>query len=543
MHLANGPFALPLLLICLALTALTALSVFRKRLIIRSLLSQGQMGRLLSGRDPVLSAARTAALAACLYLAAFSALDPRWGTKSSVNPVEGIDVVFVMDISRSMLASHPGPGSPDRLTAARKYASHLMGLLDGNRIGMTAFAGFAFNVIPLTTDTAAASLFLNELSTDMIDVQGSNLEDALRKALELFEKEALTHRAVVMFTDGEDTEFEPMSQARIARERGVPVFTVWLGGPDGGWIPLTGADGRTADYLKKNGQIVTSRPNPELLRRISAETGGHSFRAEEASVLEIARRLDSIRKTRFGSNVYEYMEPQYQYFLLLAVICLVLSLFLPERGFRKKLLGSVLAAGALIGAGIPGPLHASEASRGVGEYRRGKYENALESFRKAAVRDPKNEKLKFNEGASLFRLRRPEESAAAFSGLTNSRDRAVREKSLYNFGVASHETGRREDASDAYRRLLQSLSPESPLYEKTVRNLLYLKKTEPPRDGGGGDDGEGPQDRQQTNRGKAKEIAPTDVDQILSLIEEEEKKNLRRKERAPGQRSYPKNDW
>ncbi len=303
MHLANGSIWSWILIFVSIITAIIIYSYFRKKNLINKLFSKSQQNLLLSNLSQPARAVKIISLILALFFICFAVLDPRWGTKSVQATIEGIDVVFVLDISKSMTTPDV---VPNRLEVSKKLSSQLMSLLLGNRIGITAFAGYAFNIIPLTTDINASSVFLNELTTDMIDVQGTNLEDAIKKAMELFEKDTLTHKAIVIFTDGEDYEFSPLNQVQLAKEKGITIFTVGIGTPNGGQIPLYDDKGNIIDYLKKDGKTVTSRLNEALLTKISEETKGFYISGNENSMISLAKRLDEIKKSRFGSNIYEF---------------------------------------------------------------------------------------------------------------------------------------------------------------------------------------------------------------------------------------------
>lgn len=556
MHLANGGWAVFVFIVVVLLTALVLFAFYRKTYLIRSLFSRNQQEFLLSNLNQPARLLRTFALLLALYFIAFSALDPRWGTKNVQADIEGIDIVFIMDISRSMLTPD---AVPNRLEASKRLSVQLMNLLLGSRIGITAFAGYAFNVIPLTTDVNAAALFLNELSPDMMDVQGTNLEDAIKKALELFEKEALTHKAIVIFTDGEDYEFSPLNQVRLAREKGIAIFTVGVGTPNGGSIPLFDANGNQVDFLKKDGQVVVSKLNDKLLAQIAAETHGIYVYGNENSIITLSKRLDEIKKSRFGSNLYEFMEPQFQYFLVIGLLLLFIYLLLPDRKMPGSAVSIVIAV-LLLSFG--GRAFSSDASSGCREYKKGNYDQALEYFQRSIVKDPANEKVRFNEGDALLKLKKNDDSIRAFGGLIRSKDRGIRGKSLYNLGNAYLEKGDVTNAVMYYRSVLENEKPGSKLYKKALNNLLFAKRMPPQQqqqqqqnDRNKQDQDKkqepGKQDRQKDKdkqnrpdqQPQAEPVSPSQVENLLNLIEEEEKKHIGKKERDKTVRVYPQNEW
>lgn len=556
MHLANGGIWFFILSFFIILSALILFSYFYRKALFDQLFSRSQKDFILSNFNPLARFIRTIMLLAALLFVSFSLLDPRWGTKSLQADIEGIDVVFIMDISRSMITPDV---QPDRLSNARKLSGQLMSLLLGNRIGITAFAGYAFNVVPLTTDVNAATIFLNELSPDMIDVQGTNLEDALKKALELFDKDALTHKAIVLFTDGEDYEFSPLSQVEAAKNRGISIFTVGIGTPNGGQIPLFDQRGNLVDYLKKDGKVVTSKLNDALLSKIASETHGIFVYGNDNSIITLAKKLDEIKKSRFGNNLFEFMEPQFQYFLLFGLLCLFIALLLPERRIR---ISAPLVLLCLLFINGNNGLYASDASKATSEYRKGKYEEALQNFQKAIIKKPDNEKLRYNEGNTLYQLQKYNEAATSYLGLTNSKDPQIRDRALFNLGNSYLDKQEAGNAIEAYRQILENGDTKNPIYRKALKNFLYAKQQQKNqnqnqqqnKNQNSSSDNKQNQDKQNQNRNKnedeknqanaqQKPISPSDVENLLNLIEEEEKKHLSKKERDKTIRNYPRNEW
>jgi tetratricopeptide (TPR) repeat protein len=561
MHFANGSSAAALFMIFLVLAGMVFLSGYFKSRIINNLFSKNQQDLLFSNFNRPARNIRHIALAAGLFLICLSLLDPRWGTKSSQVEIEGIDMVLVMDISRSMTTPDV---TPSRLELSKKLSIQLMSLLLGNRIALTAFAGFAFNVVPLTTDINAIAIFLNELSPDMIDIQGTNLEDALKKAIELFERDALTHKAIVVFTDGEDYEFSPLNQVRIARDKGISVFTVGIGTPNGGMIPLYDKNGNFADYLKKNGTPVTSRLNENLLSQIASETKGFYVHGDENSITMLAKKLDEIKKSKFGNNVYEFMEPQYQYFLLAGLLLLFIYLLLPDRKLTLTLRN--IGAIAVLFLFVQNSGYSSEASKGTSDYKKGGYEDALKHFQKGIMLDPKNEKLRFNEGDSLYQLQKYDDAMASFSGLTNSKKNIIRDKAAYNIGNTYLEKQDFQKAMESYRPLLENPGIDKNLFKKVLQNFLYakLQQKQQQQNQNQNSNQQNKQDKQKQDKNKDKDnkqnqdqkkqdkekqqmqnkpISPSDVDNLLNLLEEEEKKHLTKKEKDKTIRIYPRNEW
>ncbi|MGC8765997.1 MAG: VWA domain-containing protein [Brevinematia bacterium] len=493
-----------------------------------------------------------------LFFVIFSMLDPRWGNKTQKLTLEGIDIVLVFDVSRSMLTKDV---LPDRLGSAKNLASKILANLKGNRVGVTAFAGYAFNVLPLTTDIDAVNSFVSELSTEMIDLQGTNLEDAIKKALELFDFSELTHKAIVIITDGEDLEFSPLKQVKEAVEKGVKIFTVGIGTPAGGTIPLYDENGNIVDYLKKDNKVVVSKLNEKLLQEISTKTGGEFIYGNYGNISLLIRRLDEIKKSKFGTGIYEFLEPQFQYFLFIAVLLLFIYLFLPEKRINLfKIFGIVIIFSIFNYDNV----FASFKTRGVQEYRKGNYEKALELFQKALIKEKNNGKLFFNQGNTYFKLNKFDEAEISFERNLKSKDERLKLKSYYNLGNTLLERGDFSRAIESYRYILENENPNTDLFKKSLLNFLYAKQQIENNTNNQNQNQNQEQNQKNKNDNKnsqknqsssssssqsqsienqPKQYSPTDVENLLNLIKEEEKKHIGKKEKAKVLNAYPQNEW
>jgi Ca-activated chloride channel family protein len=564
MHLANRDIWLWILLAVLALTGLIIWSFMRRRSIVRRAFSEGQKASLLSNFSPGARLFRTIILGMSLFFLGLAILDPRWGSQAVEREMSGIDIVFLMDISASM-DTEDVPGS--RLGYAKQLSQQLMSLLAGNRIGVAGYAGFGFKVIPLTADINAAILFLNELSTSMIDIQGSNLEDGLKTAMELFDKQALTHRAIVVFTDGEDYEFSPLEQAKQAKQSGIRVYTLGIGTPEGAKVPILDQYGAVKDYMMEGGKTVVSRLNETLLKSVAQESGGIYAPGTEDGILQIAKNLGELEKSKFGSNIYEFMEPQYQYFLTAAVLLLLIFILMPDRKLNTRKPAVPLAV-LLLALLLPVGGYASDASDGVKSYKKSEYQKALQFFQKAITADPKNELLRYNEANSYYQMKQYAPAMTGYLSLTNSKNNDAQAKAFYNLGNAFAAQKDYKNALLSYKYVLDHADPKSEVFQRALKNFVFLKQKFPPqqqkddqkeekdnKDEENKDQNKDQKDdkkekepknpdnqqkQQQQQAQQQKPISPTDIENLLNLIEEEEKKHLTDKEKPTGKLIYPK---
>ena len=273
---------------------------------------------------------KTALVVGAVALAMVALARPQFGTRVETVRSVGQDIVVAVDLSQSMLAEDV---APNRLERARLAILRLMSQLDGDRIGLVAFAGDAFVQSPLTVDYSAAALFLGAMEPDIMPVQGTDLGAALGVSLDALE-DAREARVLIVVTDGEDHEDNFSAELDRAVASGVRIYTVGIGSAEGVPIPLFDDQGRQQGFLKDDdGAVVTTRLDEETLRAVASATGGEYVRvgaggsAFEDLVDEIAgadgEALDAQRITQF--------QEQYQIFLGLALLLLLAESLISDR--------------------------------------------------------------------------------------------------------------------------------------------------------------------------------------------------------------------
>lgn len=285
--------------------------------------------RLLEGREPRRTALRLGLVLLGGAVGVVALAGPKWGLRMERVETRGTDVMFAVDVSTSMAAQD---FSPNRMEAARRELQELMRLLQGNRMGLVAFAGAAFTFSPLTTDSGATELFLDGVSPAAVPIPGTALGDALRAAMERFPADSGTGY-IVLLTDGEDHHSDPLGAARAAAQRGIRVITLGIGTPEGDAVPELDAQGRPMGQLvDEGGEPVRSRLDEKTLQEIARITDGAYFRVQPGA--DAARQAaDAIRKgeTRAldARNESRYQE-RFQLFLALAVGLILMGRLLPE---------------------------------------------------------------------------------------------------------------------------------------------------------------------------------------------------------------------
>lgn len=274
------------------------------------------------------------ALKFIVILLAFSGIiialvNPKIGTKVETVKREGIDIVFAIDVSKSMLAEDV---APNRLEKSKQIVSQIINKLGNDRIGIVGYAGSAYPVLPITSDYSVAKMFLQNMNTDIVSSQGTAISDAIELSASFFD-DPQTSKLLILISDGEDHGEGAEEAAEKAREKGMKIITVGVGTEKGGPIPIK-KRGITESFKRdNNGEVVVTKLYPEGLKRIAERTkGGYVYGGSTREVSEyVNNALQNIEKTEFESKQIADYESQYQWFLGAAFLLLLLDVFLLER--------------------------------------------------------------------------------------------------------------------------------------------------------------------------------------------------------------------
>lgn len=268
-------------------------------------------------------------LAVIIVLLCIALANPKIGTKIETVKREGVDVVFAIDVSKSMLAEDV---APNRLEKAKRLVFETMSQLKGDRIGIVAYAASAYPQLPLTTDHSAAKMFLQSMNTDMLSSQGTAIQEAIRMGSNYFDENLPTSRILVIISDGEDHEMGATEIATEALNQGITIYTVGVGSQKGAPIPIK--EGNTQTYKRdRNGEVVITHLNRELLEQIAQNAGGKYINGDNTkeAVEEIVKILDGTEKSEFETQKFVDYKDQFQWFLAGALLLLILDFFIFER--------------------------------------------------------------------------------------------------------------------------------------------------------------------------------------------------------------------
>lgn len=272
---------------------------------------------------------------------------PVWGVDAEVVEARGVAIVVALDVSTSMDAQDVVPSRIDR---AKLAVRDLLAEGDGNLFALILFAGDAFVQFPLTTDVESAATFVNAASTRSVSRQGTAIEDALRLSLSVIDQRISADAAIVLMTDGENHEGDPVAAAQSAADRGVPVHVIGYGSPEGAIIPIYDASGQIVDYKTDQGRnIVQSRLDEPILQEIAALTGGLYQRASDSGVevVNLLNELAALQSDVLEQRIQTRAVPRFAIFVALALLALTVERLLPETRSTKSNATNGAAVGAV----------------------------------------------------------------------------------------------------------------------------------------------------------------------------------------------------
>lgn len=257
-------------------------------------------------------------------------VNPKMGTKMETVKREGIDIIFAIDVSKSMLAEDI---APNRLEKSKQLVSQIINQLGNDRIGIIAYSGNAFPVLPITTDYSVAKMFLQTMNPGMISTQGTSIDEAINLAATFVNKKDKTNKLLIIISDGEDHSDDSESAAEEAKKLGIKIITIGVGTEKGGTIPLKRNGVVESLQRDQNNEVVTTKRNTDVLKIIAKTTkGGYvDGNSTKEVVAYVKNALDNIEKTEFESTQMANFISQFQWFLGFGFFLLFVDIFLLER--------------------------------------------------------------------------------------------------------------------------------------------------------------------------------------------------------------------
>lgn len=416
---------------------------------------------------------------------------PRFGTHLVKMEREGVDLVLALDTSLSMLAEDM---QPNRLERAKQEMIDLIKGLQGDRVGIVVFAGDAFALCPLTVDYDAALMFVRSVGIDAVPEPGTAIGKAIEKSVALFETSKGRDRAIILVTDGESHEGEPIKEARVAGEKRIKIYAIGIGNPAGDLIPMRGTGGGIEGYKKdRRGETVLTRLDEATLQEIAAASDGKYLPAtrEGLELRVLYDEISGMEKKKIKGEFVERRKDRFPIFLGFSLFFLLIDVIVATRGGSRSIekakplhtgatglwllavfvfaLSSVLV---LPWAASAKKINRGKVSAGNDYYKAGQYDKALFLYREAlgdSADLPKNPQgVLYNQGNALYMMEKYPEALEHYQ-LSFSEDTTLTGRMLHNRGNTLVKQGRLEDAVKSYLGALRFFPDD-----RDVRHNLEL---------------------------------------------------------------------
>jgi len=537
----------------------------RSAIKLREFVSPRLLPQLAGNVDRVRRAIRFAFVLLALALAIIALAKPHWGYTYEDVKRRGLDLLFAVDTSRSMLSNDV---APNRLERVKLAAQDLITELQGDRAGLIAFAGRAFLQAPLTIDYDAAVESINDLDTKTIPEGGTNISEAIALATQTFGKSAMGNRALIIFTDGEELSGDAVTEAKKAADAGVKIFTVGVGTAQGSLIPVEG-QGEAGFVKDAKGQVVKSKLDENRLREIAQATGGiylHLESGPQTMRQLYADGLSKLKTAEIDARLSSRPIERYEWPLAGAIVALIASLFINDRKRAQTPRRSPIKREVLVTASLLFVAAAEvNAVSGIDLYNKGRYEDAYAQFQKDLqnnINPADMPKMQFDAGAAAYKLRNYDKALEAFSQSLVDRSPRLQEQSRYNlgrtledradFGKTNEETLKDlENAAQHYEQALK-LDPQDKaaaerleIVRKKIEKLKQHPKQPPPKpqknQQNKKDQKKDEQQQQQQQQSQDEQQQNQDQNQDQQKQDQQQAKNNQRQPNQQNQEQNPEN--
>jgi Ca-activated chloride channel family protein len=425
-----------------------------------------------------------------LALVLASLARPRWGYAFDEVKRKGLDLILAVDVSRSMLSNDV---QPNRLERVKLATQDLINELQGDRVGLIAFAGRAFLQAPLTIDYDAAVDSINDLDTKTIPEGGTNISDAIELATRTYGKSATGNRALIIFTDGEDLSGDAVRAAKEAAEVGVRIFTVGVGTASGSLIPIQSDDGGTAFVKDAKGEVVKSKLDETRLREIARAADGfylHLENGPQTMKQLFTEGLGKMQVADINARLSRRPIERYEWPLAAAILLFAIALLINDRKGSKTAATPkpskkpvALAAAAIF---LLAASWAQAASPGLELYEQQKFPEAYDHFEKTLQENPgarQSDRIQFDAGAAAYKMQDYNKALQSFSQALLSPNPHLQSEANYNLGNTLYERGEAEKSDEkkltnwesALQHYTETLKAE-PQNKNAKDNYDYVKK-------------------------------------------------------------------
>ncbi|HKJ05863.1 MAG TPA: VWA domain-containing protein [Flavobacteriaceae bacterium] len=269
-------------------------------------------------------------LSLSIFFLVVALVNPKMGTKLETVKRQGVDIVFALDVSKSMLAEDI---APSRLEKAKQIVNKIIDKLGSDRVGIIIYAGNSYPLLPITTDHAAAKMFLQNANPNLVSSQGTAINEAIERGITYFDNNEQTNRFLFIISDGEDHEENTIEAAKEAVKQGIKIYTVAIGTATGGPIPIPSVDGNVSYKKNKEGEVVITKMQENILRNIADEGNGKFIDGNKTqkTINFVEDLLIKAEKSEFETTQFADYKDQFQWFLGLAILFLIIDVLLLEK--------------------------------------------------------------------------------------------------------------------------------------------------------------------------------------------------------------------
>ena len=493
-----SPQYLYLLLVLLALAAIHYYIIYRKKQQVKRFGDPELTKQLFLGvsrwRPEVKFWLTMAALASFIVALA----RPQFGTRLDTRERMGIEAIIALDVSNSMLAEDV---KPNRLEKAKMMVSNMVDGMKDDKIGLIVFAGEAFVQLPITSDYVSAKMFLETISPSMISVQGTDIAEAINLSMRSFTQQEDVSRAIFVITDGEDNEARGVEAAKQAASKGVRVYVLGIGNPGGAPIPIPG----TGQYIiDEEGNTVVSKLSEEMCREIATAGNGSYIYVDNSSSAQkkLSEQVDRLAKAKMESQIYSEYDEQFQGFILIGILLLLIDVFILERESKSTWLSSLFRRGRsvstvcllLFSLAAFAQTDRDFIRRGNRLMRDSIYDKAQVQYQKAIEKDNTNPISHFNLGNALLYQNKAEDAMKEYESAARlEKDKTRLAKIYHNMGVVLQAAKQFDKAVACYKNSLRNDPTNDETRYNYALSLFQLKKNQ------GGQDN---QDQQKDDKGQ-----------------------------------------
>lgn len=495
---------------------------------------------------------------ACLIIAAAR---PQYGQSERVEKRQGIEVMIALDISNSMLAEDV---APSRLDRAKQMLSKLIDNMSDDKVGLVVFAGEAYTQLPITADYVSAKMFLQHITPALIPTQGTAIGEAINTSIRGFgTEERKSSRAIILITDGENHEKGATEAAQRAAESGIHVFVIGIGKPEGSPIPIAG----TGEFRKdRQGNVVITHLNEDMCREIAQAGKGFYVRCDNTNTAyrALEQEIDKLAKQEIETHVFTDYNEQYQSFVILALLILMIEFFIfPRKNkvvtrwniFRTP---AIVALLLIISASSFAQEEAFDIKKGNRQYADSNYVDAELHYKRALEKNEDSKQANYNIGCAYIKEEKAQEAAEAFEKtiklLDTAKDTAQLANTYHNLGNSYLTQGQADKAIEAYKQSLR-IRPKDDQTRYNLIKAMQLKQQQEQQQQNQQQEQEQEQQQeqqeqeqqeQQTQEQTAEQQEGMDketAEQILQALEQDEQQSQEKAQRPQGKKRRLENDW